>query len=208
LLGYDDGPFEGFAWKRIEKPEATVAEGAYVGHSVGGYAEGGAYGPYSHQQFLEGKKQVYTLRDKRNRPVNTIEVRIGPYDLPEVTQVKGNGRASGNTAPESYDVAVLDFLQNYIKPVRIGEDDRFLTPILRSYKENLEQTSLQREREARDAADRPNPVNPVNPANAWENVGNNLYLPPAAQNARERLRALADAARARMRARAQGQEPE
>jgi ribosomal protein L31E len=148
LLGYDEGPFEGFAWKRIEKPEATVAEGAYVGHSVGGYAEGGAYGPYSHQQFLDGKKQVYTLRDKRNRPVNTIEVRLGVNDLPEVTQIKGNGRASGNTAPESYDVAVLDFLQNYIKPVRIGEDDRFLTPILQSYKENLEQTAGQRETEA------------------------------------------------------------
>jgi ribosomal protein L31E len=205
LLGYDEGPFEGFAWKRIEKPEATVAEGAYVGHSVGGYAEGGAYGPYSHQQFLEGKKQVYTLRDKRNRPVNTIEVRLGVNDLPEVTQIKGNGRASGNTAPESYDVAVLDFLQNYINPVRIGEDDRFLTPILRSYKENLEQTARERETEAlyRElAVDQP----PANPANAWENVGNNPQ--PAAPNARERLRAMADAARARIRARAGRQEPE
>lgn len=148
LLSYDNGPFEGFAWKRIEKPEATVAEGAYVGHSVGGYAEGGAYGPHAHQAFLEGKRQIYTLRDKRNRPVNTIEVKLGAYNLPEVSQIKGNGRATGNNPPEAYDVAVLDFLQNYLKPVRIGEEDKLLTPILRSYKENLEQTAGQRETEA------------------------------------------------------------
>jgi hypothetical protein len=165
LLGYNEGPFEGFAWKRIEKPEATVAEGAYVGHSVGGYAEGGAYGPYATQEFIEGKRQVYTLRDKRNRPVNTIEVRLGTHDLPQVTQIKGNGRLTGNTAPQAYDVAVLDFLQNYLKPVRIGEEDRFLTPILRSYKETLEQTARERETEAlyRELAVDPPPANPANP---------------------------------------------
>ena len=42
LLQIDKGPLEGYAWKRIEKREATVPEGAYVGHSVGGYETGGA----------------------------------------------------------------------------------------------------------------------------------------------------------------------
>ena len=136
LLQFNEGPLQGFAWKRIEKADATVPEGAYVGHSVGGYAQGGAYGPEKHKQFNEGKMRVYTLRDNRNRPVNTIEVRMDETG-PIVTQIKGNGRATGNTAPEKYDQGVLQFLQDYLKPVRINESDNYLTPILQSYKEAL-----------------------------------------------------------------------
>jgi hypothetical protein len=141
LVQIKDGPLDGFAWKRIENAEATAAEGAYVGHSVGGYAKGGAYGPEKHKLFNEGKYRVYTLRDNRNRPVNTIEVRM---DLgmdsevkPVVTQIKGNGRATGNTAPVNYDQAVLQFFQDYLKPTRIEEGDDYLTPILQSYKTSL-----------------------------------------------------------------------
>ena len=56
---------------------------------------------------------------------------------PVVTQIKGNGRATGNTAPEKYDTAVLDFLQNYLKPAAIEESDSYLTPLLQSYKGQL-----------------------------------------------------------------------
>jgi len=142
LLQIDEGPLAGFAWKRIEKAEATVPEGAYLGHSVGGYAEGGAYGPGKHRDFNEGRSQVYTLRDNRNRPVTTVEVSMRDMG-PIVTQIKGNGRATGNTAPVKYDQAVMQFLQNYLKPARISESDDYLTPILQSYKEALRSTSTQ-----------------------------------------------------------------
>jgi len=137
LVQFNEGPLEGFAWKRIEKADATVPEGAYVGHSVGGYAQGGMYGPEKHRLFNEGKYRVYTLRDNRNRPVNTIEVRMDDEHSPVVTQIKGNGRATGNTAPEKYDQAVMQFLQDYLKPVRIEESDKYLTPVLEAYKSAL-----------------------------------------------------------------------
>jgi hypothetical protein len=138
LLQFEEGPYKGFAWKRIEDRAATVPEGAYVGHSVGGYETGGAgYSADKREGFGTGKWQVYTLRDNRNRPVNTIEVKMLDEFTPVVTQIKGNGRASGNTAPEKYDGAVLDFLQKYLKPSSIEESDSHLTPLLQNYKKGL-----------------------------------------------------------------------
>jgi hypothetical protein len=139
LLQFGEGSgLDGFAWKRIEKREATVPEGAYVGHSVGGYELGGVgYSKDKMDGFGTGKWQVYTLRDNRNRPVNTIEVKMLDETTPVVTQIKGNGRASGNTAPEKYDAAVLRFLQTHLKPAAIEESDSYLTPLLQNYKTEL-----------------------------------------------------------------------
>lgn len=138
LLQITDGPLEGFAWKRIEDRAATVPEGAYVGHSVGGYETGGAtYTQEKREGFNTGKWQVYTLRDNRNRPVNTIEVTMLDEFTPVVMQIKGNGRATGNTAPEKYDSAVLQFLENYLRPAAIKEKDEYLTPMLQQYKEGI-----------------------------------------------------------------------
>jgi hypothetical protein len=138
LLQIDKGPLEGYAWKRIEKREATVPEGAYVGHSVGGYETGGAtYTQEKREGFNTGRWQVYTLRDNRNRPVNTIEVQMLDELTPVVMQVKGNGRATGNTAPEKYDGAVLQFLQDYLRPAAIKESDEYLTPLLQEYKNGI-----------------------------------------------------------------------
>jgi hypothetical protein len=139
LLSFDkDSGLEGFAWKRIEERAATIPEGAYVGHSVGGYELGGAGYPKEKMDgFNTGKWQVYTLRDNRNRPVNTIEVFMLDEDSPVVTQVKGDGRATGNTAPVKYDKAVLDFFDKYLKPVAIQEKDELLTPLLLQYKNGM-----------------------------------------------------------------------
>jgi hypothetical protein len=149
LVQFKEGPLEGFAWKRIEKREATVPEGAYVGHSVGGYEMGGAtYTSDKREGFKTGKWQVYTLRDNRNRPVNTIEVRMDDENTPVVTQIKGNGRATGNAAPEKYDSAVLEFLEKHLKPAKVQEDDRFLTPLLQNYKRNLSDVTAQEKERA------------------------------------------------------------
>ena len=141
LLQIKEGPLEGFAWKRIEKREATVPEGAYVGHSVGGYELGGpTYTKEKREGFNTGLYQVYTLRDNRNRPVNTIEVTMVDEFTPVVTQIKGNGRASGNVPAEKYDSAVLQFLQNYLRPAAVQEKDELLTPLLKTYKEGVNST--------------------------------------------------------------------
>ena len=141
LLQFEEGPYKGFAWKRIEDRAATVPEGAYVGHSVGGYETGGAgYSTEKREGFGTGKWQVYTLRDNRNRPVNTIEVKMLDEFTPVVTQIKGNGRASGNVPAEKYDSAVLQFLQNYLRPAAVQEKDELLTPLLKTYKEGVNST--------------------------------------------------------------------
>jgi len=144
LLQFDkDSGLEGFAWKQIEKREATVPEGAYVGHSVGGYELGGAgYTKEKMEGFNTGKYRVYTLRDNRNRPVNTIEVTMEDANTPIVTQIKGNGRATGNVPPAKYDNAVLQFLQDHLKPKFIVEREEFLTPLLQNYKAELEKIDL------------------------------------------------------------------
>jgi hypothetical protein len=146
LLQFGEGSgLDGFAWKRIEKREATVPEGAYVGHSVGGYELGSVgYGSEKQKGFNTGQWRVYTLRDNRNRPVNTIEVKMLDETTPVVTQIKGNGRATGNTAPEKYDGAVLRFLQDYLKPSAIEESDSYLTPLLQNYKTKLGASSRTR----------------------------------------------------------------
>jgi len=138
LLQISEGPLEGFAWKRIEKREATLPEGAYVGHSVGGYETGGVgYTREKMEGFDKGLWQVYTLRDNRNRPVNTIEVKMLDERTPVVMQIKGNGAKTGNVPADKYDFAVVDFLKNYLKPAAIQEEDKFLTPLLQKYKTQL-----------------------------------------------------------------------
>lgn len=138
LLQIKEGPLEGFAFKRLEKSEATVPEGAYVGHSVGGYEMGGiTYDAAKMKGFKAGDWRVYSLRDNRNRPVTTIEVKMVDENTPVVTQIKGNGRATGNVKPEKYDSAVLQFLKEHLKPAAIEERDDLLTPILQTYKDAL-----------------------------------------------------------------------
>lgn len=152
---------EKFTWHRIMDNEATAVEGAYLGHSVGGYAKGGSYGPKEYRRFKEGEKEVYTLRDPRGKPFTTIEIEkayTGPLDrtLDErdiarmkaegrdlgpvktiVRQIKGNGAKTGNVAPKDVDEEVLSFLRDYIKPDKITESDSFLTPKLEEFKMDL-----------------------------------------------------------------------
>ena len=69
-------------------------------------------------------------------------------NTPVVTQIKGNGRATGNAAPEKYDSAVLEFLEKHLKPAKVQEDDRFLTPLLQNYKRNLSDVTAQEKERA------------------------------------------------------------
>jgi hypothetical protein len=141
LVQSKTGPYEGYSWKQLETPASTVPEGAYIGHSVGGYAIGGiGYAPEKMEAFKQGRYQVYSLRDNRNRPVTTVEVYMVDENTPVVKQIRGNGRATGNTAPEKYDNLVRDFFQDYLNPRSIEEKDEFLTPILKKYRDTINST--------------------------------------------------------------------
>jgi hypothetical protein len=137
----DDSPNPGFTWRKIEDPEATAPEGAYVGHSVGGYSKGGGYGPDAYQRFVNGDVSIYSLRDDRNRPVTTIEVK-NTKQGPIVSQIKGNGRATGNKPPSNYDYSVYQFLDQSIKPIAIEESSSYLTPLLEGYKKSLDAKNI------------------------------------------------------------------
>ena len=153
---------QNFTWHRILDNEATAIEGAYIGHSVGGYAKGGAYGPKEYRRFKEGEEvQVYTLRDSKGKPFTTVQVEkaytgplgrvlsesdivrakaegreLGPMST-IVKQIKGNGAKTGNVAPKDADEGVLSFLRTYIKPDKIAESDSYLTPKLEEFKMDL-----------------------------------------------------------------------
>jgi hypothetical protein len=152
-----------FTWHRIVDNEATAVEGAYLGHSVGGYAKGGSYGPAEYRRFQEGQKQVFTLRDSKGKPFTTVEVEkvqtgplgkeLSPRELARakaegrelelgpvmtvVRQIKGNGGKTGNTAPKDAEDQVMTFIKDYIRPDKITESDTFLTPKLEELKMDL-----------------------------------------------------------------------
>jgi hypothetical protein len=135
LTTYDDG----YQWVRIETPEAVQIEGAAMGHSVGGYAK--EYGPAKVKQFETGEHEIWSLRNKKGKPSVTVQLQNNSDGTKEIQQIKGNGPKTGNNegGPINFDDKVNDFLTNYIKPTYISEGDKYLTPSLRKYKEDLYQ---------------------------------------------------------------------
>jgi hypothetical protein len=143
-----ESQYPGFTWRRITDPEATTIEGAYVGHSVGGFAKDGGYGPKKHQQFVDGEIKVYSLRDERGRPVTTVEVYDDPKTGMTATQIRGSGRATGNVPAEPYGPALVDLFKD-IGVTKINESDRYLPPALLAYKnETTKETAAKLTRRA------------------------------------------------------------
>jgi hypothetical protein len=156
-----ESQYPGFTWRRITDPEATTIEGAYVGHSVGGFAEGGGYGPKRHKEFVKGDVKIYSLRDERGRPVTTVEVFDIPGSPKVATQIRGAGRATGNTMPKPYGLALVD-LFNDIGVTSINEAEVFLPPEVLAYKkQKANETPIN----LRGALGAPQPIGqlPINP---------------------------------------------
>jgi hypothetical protein len=147
LVSYPEGsPLQGYTWRRLEKPDATELEGAYLKHSVGGYADDGNYPSEDKKDFRAGTIKVYSLRDPRGLPVTTVEVKEIPGLGSAVTQVKGVGRATGNALLSSLDDKELALSTNYVDPAlvdlfkkldvaAIQESDYHLPPRALAYKE-------------------------------------------------------------------------
>lgn len=147
LVSYPEGnPLQGYTWRRLERPDSTELEGAYLGHSVGGYADNGSYTSEDKKAFRAGTIKVYSLRDPRGLPVTTVEVKEIPNLGSVVTQVKGAGRATGNTPLRNLNDKELALATNYMDPALVDlfkkldvaavqESDLHLPPLALGYKE-------------------------------------------------------------------------
>jgi hypothetical protein len=79
-----DYPDTNLGWRQIRMPEgetdttalqeALKYEGDAMGHSVGGYARKGGYGHGGLDAILDGRAQVFSLRDAKGQPHVTIEI--------------------------------------------------------------------------------------------------------------------------------------
>lgn len=183
LLTYgEDTQFPGFTWRQITDPEATAVEGAYIGHSVGGYAKEGSYLPEAKKDFRSGNTKIYTLRDKEGKPVTTVEVKQIEGRGPVVTQVKGAGKKSGNTADKTEYDALLVNLFEKLNVSGITESDTYLPPLSQAYKKQIGDPTPRMFR-ARMGA--PQPIGapqrpaPPQPAAPQQGIG---QLPGAPQN--------------------------
>ena len=151
LISYPEGsPLAGYTWRRLEKPEATELEGAYIGHSVGGYADDGSYTSEKKKAFREGTTKIYSLRDPRGFPVTTVEIQEVRGLGPVAQQVRGAGRATGNDNLSKLEADRLALATNYVDPalvdlfktlgvVRIQEYASHLGPLAKAMSLSIEQ---------------------------------------------------------------------
>ena len=95
-----DYPDTNLGWRQIRMPEgetdttalqeALKYEGDSMGHSVGGYARKGGYGHGGLDAILDGRAQVFSLRDSRGQPHVTIEIKKPELKLDDLRQHLGN----------------------------------------------------------------------------------------------------------------------
>lgn len=186
LLTYgEDTKFPGFTWRQITDPEATAVEGAYIGHSVGGYAKEGSYLPEAKKEFGSGNTKIYTLRDKEGKPVTTVEVKQIEGRGPVVTQVKGAGKKSGNSADKTEYDALLVNLFEKLNVSGISESDTYLPPLSREYKRrvgNPTPRTLSARMGAPQPIGQPAPPQQVPAAPIQQGIG---QLPPVPRNIAE-----------------------
>ena len=92
----------GFSWVKVFGKDSLNREGKLMNHCVGGY----------YNQVKENKCEIYSLRDKNNKPHITIEYQ---HKQRLVYQIKGNS----NTPPkEIYIKYLLHFINKILKPLK------------------------------------------------------------------------------------------
>jgi hypothetical protein len=138
LKVYDDG----FNWVRATDEKGLRIQGANINHCLKQGSKSCDVGNMStlgaEEAFKQGQTQVFYLRDPRGRAVTTVEVTDAMHpNRATVKQIKGNGSKSGNTAPDNYADQVEDFLTTIVRPARITEHTKYLTPNLQRLAEDI-----------------------------------------------------------------------
>jgi hypothetical protein len=138
---------DGFRWVKANDEMALKLNGASVGHCLKGGAANcslsGDVGGTGRKSFDSGDTEIYFLQDARGVPVTTVEV-INAKDPTKrtISQTKGNGTKTGDTAPVDYDSMVYD-LAKQLNPVKISENHHYLSPLMRGLNSNLVKKSRQ-----------------------------------------------------------------
>jgi len=88
---------DGHSWVKLADPEALTAEGKVQGHCVGAYCE----------DVEKGLSEIYSLRNKENRPVLTLE--WDPKNK-RVVQTKGKFNAKPTKEQKEYLPSIIDYL--------------------------------------------------------------------------------------------------
>jgi muramidase (phage lysozyme) len=130
---------DGFVWKQVVNPDATIIQGKALNNSIAGYSRYGAYGPFNNgrKALDDGTVNLYVLYNKEGIPVTHVESVKG-LKPGEITfrQVFGNGPLTGNVMPKDYLPQVKDLirkvepkdvpfglaqeLRNYVEPFAKG----------------------------------------------------------------------------------------
>ncbi len=104
---------DGFTWRKIVDPDATLIQGAVIDNSIGGYANYGSYGPfYNGRKALDdGSVELFVLYNKDGIPVTNVEMvkgeKSGKFSM---RQAQGNGPLTSNVLPEDYLTQIKAFI--------------------------------------------------------------------------------------------------
>ena len=133
---------DGFRWVKANDEIALKLNGASVGHCLKGGAANcslsGDVGGTGRKSFDSGDTEIYFLQDARGVPVTTLEI-INAKDPAKrtISQTKGNGTKTGDTAPDNYDSMVYDFAKQ-LNPVAIIERTTYLSPSMKKFRQTLD----------------------------------------------------------------------
>jgi hypothetical protein len=132
---------DGFRWVKANDETALKLNGTSVGHCLKNGAKNcslsGEVGRTGRKSFDSGDTEIYFLHDARGVPMTTVEV-INAKDPTKrtISQTKGNGTKTGDTAPVDYDSMVYDFAKQ-LNPVNISEGTRYLSPMMKELQKTL-----------------------------------------------------------------------
>ena len=132
---------DGFRWVKANDENALKLNGTSVGHCLqygaANCSLSGQAGGTGRKSFDSGDTEIYFLQDKRGVPVTTVEV-INAKDPTKrtISQTKGNGTKTGDTAPVNYDSMVYDFAKQ-LNPVNISEGPKYLSPMMKELQKTL-----------------------------------------------------------------------
>jgi hypothetical protein len=102
---------QGFQWREITDPNATLISASMLDNSMGSYSKYGTYGVYEtgRKSLDEGKVKLFALYDPNNHIVTNVE-----YAVPDnkVVQMFGNGVLTKNVIPENYLPQMASLIQH------------------------------------------------------------------------------------------------
>jgi hypothetical protein len=102
---------QGFQWREITDPNATLISASMLDNSMGSYSKYGTYGVYEtgRKALDEGKVKLFALYDPNNHIVTNVE-----YAVPDnkVVQMFGNGVLTKNVIPENYLPQMASLIQH------------------------------------------------------------------------------------------------